>query len=211
MSEIHDLNKFGITTPVTLEGEVRTLRFEEGLPTAFLFDENHSNLNNCIDKNILNAIELINKGRVTIIGVESLAGGKSWDTENREYNEVYFDKKADDYYVKEYKSAGTKFADEVKKVTKDGICGVECWGMMHNISEDIVLKKYIEASIHPLNIKRSEHFIKTLFEKYSINKGNLILNCGSNHNAHIEKWVMDGEIDLRVGTKANYIRINTTV
>ncbi len=210
MKKIYDLNEFGITDSVTLEGELRILRFEEGLPTVFLFDENHSNLNNCIDKNIVNAIELIKYGNVKLIGVESEAGGKRWDPTHRVYNEFYFDKKFDDHFIKKYRSAVNKFADEVKKVFKDGVCGVECWGIMENISQDLV-KGFPSASIHPLNLIRSEHFIKTLFANYSTGKGNLILNCGSNHNTHIEKWVLENEIDLMVGTKANYIRIDTTV
>ena len=211
MSKVHDLNNFGINSPVTLIGSIKILRCEEGLPTVFLFDEHHGNLNNCIDKNILNAKELIMNGNVGLVGVESLAGGKSWDHVNQVYSEHYFEKKVDDTFIKGYKSASPQFANEVRKELANGIFGVECWAMTHRIQIDFIAKKYLGAADHPLNIKRSEHFIKTLIENYNTTKGNLILNCGSHHNDHIEKWISTNTIDNLIGIKANYIRTNTFI
>jgi len=209
MNKEYDLNNFGINLSISLIGDLKVLRCEADLPTLFLFDENHSNLDNCIYKNILNALELIEKGNIFRVGVESLAGGKSWDSENQEYNEYYFDKKFDDQFVKKYKSQVTTFADELERKFKNLISGVECWGMMENITKDILAGKYSSAATHPFNIKRSQHFVRTMFERYNVNEGNLILNCGSNHNNHIEKWIESGEIDNIAGLRANYIRINT--
>lgn len=209
MSKIHDLNKFGISSPVKLIGEIKILRCEEGIPTIFLFDEHHGNLNNCIDKNILNAKELIKNGNVGLVGVESLAGGKAWDPENQVYSEHYFDKKLDDTFIKTYKSDSPQFANEISKVLANGVCGVECWAMTHRIQKDSLAEKYLGAADNPLNIKRSEHFIKTLFANYNTTIGNLILNCGSHHNDHIEEWISTKTIDSLIGLKANYIRTNT--
>lgn len=209
MIKEYDLKNYGIEEPVEVIGSLTFLKFKTGLPTVFLFDEHHGNLNNCINKNIANAIELITKGHVVLVGVESLAGGKSWDYKNQKYSEVYPDKKLDDFFVKNYKSSVTKFAVEVAKNFKNGIRGIECFGMMHIIMEDIVLDKYQEVQSHPLNIERSKHFIKTLFESYNVKDGNLILNCGSEHNTHIVNWINNGEIDGITGIEANYIRINT--
>lgn len=209
MSKQYDLTNYGIETPVDLIGSLTFLKFKMGLPTVFLFDEHHGNLNSCIYKNIANAIELIDKGHVILVGVESLAGGKSWDYQNQVYSEVYSEKKLDDVFVKSYKSGVTKFSDEVAKSLKNGIRGVECFGMIHIIMEDITLGKYQEVKSHPLNIERSKHFIQTLFESQKVNNGNLILNCGSEHNTHIVNWINNDEIDGITGCEANYIRINT--
>lgn len=210
----YNLQHLGIVLPISLEGNLRILSEEIGLPTVFLFDEHHENLNSCIDKNIENAKELINKGDVVIVGVESLAGGKSWDSEKQRYSENYSNKKMDDYYANIYKSDHAKFINELNINYSKYIHGVESFGMMHRIGEDFLAgKDYYETEIpdHPLHKTRSEHFIRTLFEYYTLKnlKGNLILNCGSNHNAHIEEWVNNNEIDEIVNFRANYIRINT--
>jgi hypothetical protein len=210
MNNVYDLKNFGFDLTIELIGNVTFLRTEIGLPIVFLFDEHHGNLNNCIDKNIVNAIELIYNGNVVLVGVESLAGGKSWDIENRIYSDDYPNKKFDDLFIKEYKSSVTKFADEVKKVQNNSVCGVECYGMTHIISEDISLGNYHDVKTHPLNIERSKHFLQTLFEN-DLNNGNLILNCGSDHITHIEEWILSEEIDNIAGYKANYIRINNII
>lgn len=209
-----NLEGLGIELPSKLLGDLRILRAEKGLPTVFLIDENHDNLNNCIDKNIENATELINKVQVVLVGVESWAGGKSWDPEDQIYSETYSNKKMDDYYAKQYKSDKAKFVNELKNNHSNLIYGVESFGMMHRIGEDFMegnLYYGTEVSDHPLHKSRSAHFIKTLFENYNYEnlKGNLILNCGSNHNTHIEEWVSNGEIDSIANFKANYVRINT--
>ncbi|MCU0359455.1 MAG: hypothetical protein MUF75_01860 [Bacteroidia bacterium] len=214
MTQEYNLKNHGVELPVELIGRLTFLRTEENLPIVFLFDEHHGNLNSCIEKNIANAIELIVKAKVVLVGVESLAGGKSWDSENQEYSNDYSNKKLDDYYATVYKNSVTKFADEVSKYSKDLVCGVESFGMMHRIGEDCLEGNFHfgkDVSLHTLNESRSKHFIKTLFENYNLKgiQGNLILNCGGNHNSHIEQWITSGEMDDIVGIRANYIRINT--
>ena len=214
MTQEYDLKNYGIELPVELIGNLTFLNFKKGLTTVFLFDEHHENLNNCIDKNIANAIELIEKGKVDLVGAESFAGGRSWDSENQKYSNDYSNKKMDDYYAKIYKNSVTKFADEVSQFSNSIVCGVESFGMMHRIGEDCLegnLHFEKDVSTHPLNESRSKHFIQTLFEvRTNLNlKGNLILNCGSNHNADLEKLINSGEIDEITMVKANYIRLNT--
>ena len=48
------------------------------------------------------------------------------------------------------------------------------------------------------------------FEEYSRRQltGNMILNCGGNHNRHIEEWIKSGEIDKIVCGNATFVRIN---
>lgn len=214
MTKEYNLKTYGVELPVELIGRLTFLRTEENLPIVFLVDEHHGNPNSCIEKNIANAFELIEKAKVVLVGVESLAGGRSWDPENQEYSNDYFNKKFDDHLAKGYKNTVTKFADEVEKHSRSIVCGVESFGMMHRIGEDCLEGNFHfgkDVSLHPLNESRSKHFIETLFENYNLKglQGNLILNCGSNHNSHIEQWVINGEIDDIVGIRANYIRINT--
>lgn len=198
-----------------LIGTSKVLRFHEGCPIVFLIDENHDNLNNCIQSNIQNAILLIDNAKVVLIGVESQAGGKAWDYKQQRYGDYLewnFDR---DNFIKPYKSRCTTFANSCAKHEGANIIGVECWGMTHKIQADIFEEdsEYygIDAAEHPLNFERSKHFIQTLFEEYNAQNlnGNLILNCGSNHNKHIEEMINQNEIDSITGMPATYIRINT--
>lgn len=214
MQRVFNLQNIGIETPLNLEGDLRILREEKGLPIVFLFDEHHENLNNCIDKNKENARELIDKGSIKLVGVESFAGGKAWDYDKQTYDELYLDRKFDECFIKLYKSNCILFADCIIKINPNLITGVECWGMMRRIPYDFTEgKKYFgkEIATHHLHKERSKHFIETLFEKRNrLNlDGNLILNCGSNHNTHIEEWINSGEIDEIAKFRANYVRINT--
>jgi len=206
----YDLKDYGIELPLEMIGELKFLKLEKGLPIVFLFDEHHGNLNSCIDKNIVNAFELLSKGNVVAVGVESLAGGKSWDTKNKVYSDEYLNKKEDDFYATRYTSNVTKFADEIEKGFKNITFGIESFGMMHVLMEDIALGKYQEVKLHPLNFERSKHFVTTLQDKLkTLNEGNVILNCGSDHNTHIQSWIENGEIDEMIGVSANFIRVNT--
>jgi len=210
-----NLDELDFLMKLSLSGHPRKLRWGKVLPIVFLFDENHDNLNRCIDKNIENAKILIEFCDVSIVGVESLTGGKSWDSQNQVYSENYSEKKLDDHYSKIYKSGQTKFADELSRYFNDRIFGVESYGMQEKLHSDIVLpeNEYYNTPVanHPLNAARSEHFIRTLFEYYGHQEsGNLILNCGSNHNNDIEKWIENGKIDeITSPYRANYIRFDT--
>ncbi len=190
-----------------LNGKSEIIRFEENAPIVFLFDENHDNPNNSIERNIKNAEILIRFANIKIIGVESLAGGVEWDTEKESYiEEVEVDK----WYKKtldEYSSNCTIFSDEISIKNTQLIYGVESTGMHDKIFE--VQEK--PEKINKLHELRSRHFIKTLSELYTKNdsKGNLILNCGINHNNHIEEWIHNDTIDGVFKVRATYIRINT--
>ena len=93
--------------------------------------------------------------------------------------------------------------------------GVECRDMLDKIQCDLSISDNIHygnpVSLHPLNKDRSKHFIKTLFEHWNSkgSTGNLILNCGLNHNNHIVEFIEDDHIENITGVKANYIRLNT--
>lgn len=192
MTNEYDLKQFGIESPVNIIGELTIIRCEAGLPTVFLFDENHDNLNECIDKNINNARELIQNANVRLVGVENFSS------------------------VANLKA---RFANElIEKNYSDYIKDVENIDLNHQLFCEINdmldendspnLRKLIQN--HPLNIKRSKHFIRALLEYYTSNNtnSNLILNCGGDHNTHIEGWVKSNEIDSIAGIKANYIRVN---
>jgi hypothetical protein len=204
MQRVFNLKDIGIETPLNLGGDLRILRAEKGLPIVFLFDEEHENLNGCIDENIKNAIALISKANVEIIGVESHSGGKQWDQYYQEYmDDEEFDKSIDNIQV----NNSPDFRNGLVKDYEDYLKGVECKGMLDKME----CNSKISITENPLNIERSRHFIQTLFVKRKVLnlKGNLILNCGRDHNTHIADWIANGEIDNIAGFRANYIRIDT--
>jgi hypothetical protein len=200
---LHDL---GIEMPLNLEGDLRILRAEKGLPIVFLFDEHHGDLNSCIDKNIENAIELIDKGNIVIVGVESHTGGKEWNSDDKSYIEYGGSEKD---YINRIIGNPTKFFDGLSSNEFVNLVkGVECEAFSDELAEYKGNLPFIEI---PINITRTKHFIRTLFElREQLNSsGNLILNCGRDHNTHIAEWIDNGEIDNIAGFRANYIRINT--
>jgi hypothetical protein len=201
------LKGLGILQPLNLLGSLEILNEEPNSHIVFLIDEEHHNIN-CIENNVKNAIELIKNADVKIIGVESHSGGKQWD----EYDQVYID---DEHYDYRIVNTCPDFANELSKTYNEYIYGVECEGMLNkiqcNLSVDDNQYFGIPIAEHPLNKERSKHFVQTLFEKRKqLNlKGNLILNCGTNHNTHIAEWIINGEIEQIVGYKSTYIRLNT--
>jgi hypothetical protein len=206
----------GIETPIELFGNVTILRSGESFHTLFLFDESHDNINDCIDKNIENARILLFSANITLVGVESLAGGKEWDEDDQKYvpdnsNEKYYA----EYILKDWKNNCTRFCDELCKSNPQVVVGVESVGMMNKIEVDLYDNNSVDSikaiKEHPLQVERSRHFISTLFDVFGSRSccGNIILNCGSDHNNHIEEWIRNGEIDRIAGTKANYVRIST--
>lgn len=210
------LPNLGLQAIFNFQMKLQVLRYENGLPFVFLIDEHHGNLNDCINKNIFIAKEFIANENVVLVGVESKAGGKDWDEETNEY--VTNDLKEKFYtevLLRDFKSSCTKFADELSEEYSHLVFGVESIGMSDKVTSDICYEKQENMSNailnHPLTRERSKHFIKSLFEIYSKNnlKGNLILNCGRNHNSDIQDLIKSGEIDKIAGLRANYIRINT--
>ena len=215
MKKEYDLKNIGIDEPLELFGSLTNLSIYYKAPIVFLFDEHHGNKNDCIIKNIENAKSLINNVNIALIGVESLAGGTEWDEETGDYvtddlNEKYYK----EVIINGWKNNCTTFCDALSINNSHLIIGVESVGMMNKIEVDIYNDNPADISNaitnHPLSKLRSKHFIKTLLEHYSSKQltGNLILNCGSNHNEHIEEWIKGGEIDEIVGVKATYVRIN---
>lgn len=187
-------------------GSIKVLRYEEGLPTIFLIDENHENLNDNITKNVKNAKKLVATSGVTIIGVESHFGGMTFG----HYLESFYEAPAS--YQNEI--GNPEFANQLILTDPNLVFGVESEGMARKIrcQQSTIGGPYYKKSAdkQPLNEERSKHFIKTLFELRTrlAREGNLILNCGLNHNTHIENWINSGEIDDIAGTKVNYIRLN---
>lgn len=201
-----DLSKLSLPLDLQLIGHVQLLKFIKDAPIVFLLDENHGNLNNCINNNIINAEILITKAEIGIVGVESLAGGEEWERDT----ETYYDQESDRFYFKqvsEYVSDCTMFVNGLHPSFTHLLQGVESINILDRIFELPV----IEGQRHPSHKKRSKHFIKTLFESYSLEKisGNLILNCGIEHNDDIEGWINSNEIDTITEVVASYVRINT--
>ena len=202
-----------------LNGEFKIIKFIEGLPIVFLFDENHDNPNNSIESNIENAKSLIRNAFVKLIGVESLAGGKEWDEESEDFVKNDDNIKWYTKGLKDYKSRCTLFVDGLSSNCKAKIYGVESIGMISKIETDVYdncidmstdeQSVYIEN--HHLHVERSKHFIRTISEEYNSRKlmGNIILNCGLNHNNHIENWVNDNTIKEITGCHFSYVRLNT--
>ncbi|GEM_PF-5456576 len=188
-----------------LEGQFEMVHFEENAPILFLFDEHHGNQNECIDRNIRNAETLIEHTDVQLIGVESHAGGVEWDQHDKKYVTNDLNEKFYRQAVADYRSGCTAFVDGLAQ--HGGLIqGVE--------SEGMIGKQHTQGETegrNPLNELRSRHFIKTLGEEYITRglEGNLILNCGSEHNNDIVRWINDESIEDIVGFKATYVRINT--
>ncbi|WP_396194988.1 hypothetical protein [Flavobacterium sp.] len=204
------LNQIGNSEPLNLIGSVEILSLTPNTPIVFLIDEHHKNLNGCIDTNIENTKELIEKANVVLVGVESLAGGIEWNKENERYVEDDSDVKLYNFYKSTWTNGCTTFADSISINHNNKVIGVESMGMMDKIIENIYNGLFTDVTEDPINLERSKHYIKTLFEnRIELNlQGNLILNCGSNHNSHIEEWINNGEIEEIAGIKASYIRLN---
>ena len=199
---------------ILIKGKFRRLNNLGNFPIIFLFDEKHGNESNNIENNITNADLLINNCLIVLIGVESLGGGKKWCGETGSYVEedntpFYVE------YKKKWKSNCTRFSDEVSKKNADKICGVECIEMMDKIEVDLYDKCQFGSkdavSNHYLHQERSKHFLITLVDTYKEKKlkGNMILNCGLEHNNDIERWIRNDELKDIIDFKANFIRINT--
>lgn len=201
----YDLCNCGIGNPTSIIGGLRILLPGTDVPVIFLIDENHGS-DACIKQNLANAREMIEKAAVKLIGVESHAGGEEWDIHEERYN-GRFDMGEDANPV----SDCPKFADEMRSSAAK-VLGVESRSMSGEQQGDFRVGGSWygkEEKGHPLNKKRSEHFVRTLFElrrRHNLN-GNLILNAGGDHNSHIEGWVRDGTIEAKAGQKAAYVRL----
>lgn len=186
------------------------LPFNNLIPTVFLIDEDHSNINNSIQLNIENAISLINNSNVILIGVESLAGGMSWNKTTGEFDVDSLDDKEYLKHRNNYRNDCVIFMEGLLEF-EDLLTGVENIDIFDTIHVDVSFGRFPDVESHPLNIKRSKHFIQTLIVEY-INRnqgGNMILNCGRDHNNHFANWIHNQEINQIVGEDLNYVRIST--
>jgi hypothetical protein len=189
-----------------LEGTSEILHFEEEVPIVFLFDEEHHNME-CKRANIRNALSLINEANILLIGLESRLGGRNWSEKNEEYD----DERYNLFYNCEFK----EFEEALMINHPEKLTGVESIGMRTKIL-DLWGKGEIDQHTMPdhyVNMLRSKHFIRTLFEEYRSNhyEGNLLLNCGQDHNTHIANWIVESKIDKITGQRASYVSINTIV
>jgi hypothetical protein len=209
-----NFSDLGIVQPINLIGSVTIINKGDSSPIVFLLDEKHDDID-CINKNITNALELLSKAKVELIGVESLAGGVEWSEETCNYVQNDYNDKWYAEGLEKYRNDHTEFLDELFKEYSSLIVGVESIGMMNKIEVDFYnanLSGKVEVA-HPLHRERSRHFIETLFDIYRIRQlsGNLILNCGRHHNDDIEEWIKSGEIEEFLGIKATYVRINNSI
>ncbi|MEJ8841513.1 hypothetical protein WG954_03905 [Lacibacter sp. H375] len=202
-----ELDDLGIQHTLNIVGHLDILQVIEGPPIVFLIDEKHHDQS--IKINVLNARELIKFASVEVIGVESHEGGFEWD----ESDETYYEEFNDGNINNQQTNTCPEFANSLKELLITNIYGVECRGMLNKIECDLFDQSLFDANSivnHPLQLGRSKHFIQTLFGHKIRNnkKGNLLLNCGSNHNSHIEQWIKSGEINAITNHPASYIRLN---
>ena len=209
MTREYTFPDYGIEHPVSLIGRVTPLLPGRGVPVVFLLDENHG-IDECIEQNIANARALVQSAGVTLIGVESHAGGFLWDDYEGKY--YPFDQKrydnGDD--LSPLNTCPT-FADRLRG-SGATLVGVECRGMLNQQECDFAPGNEWHgkpAGDHPLNVLRSEHYIRTLLEMRSQRglTGNLILNAGGAHISHIEQWIRNASIEAKAKGKAAYVRV----
>lgn len=172
------------------------LRYQTDKPLVFLFDECHHDL---VSKkvNIEAARFLVEKGIIGIIGVEGYAGGHKYDPHEDRYLKTCHPNLLPN---SEWISNEKYFADAVTcfGITVVGIDSPE-------ISDQLEIEYYPG---NPYNLKRSAHFIVTLFDAIKeTQKCGAILNAGGNHNDHIEKLVMNKSVDDLTSCSASFVRM----
>jgi len=171
------------------------------MPVVFLIDERHEP--ECIAQNVFNAKTLLAQCAVSFAGVESEYGGCEWDDYDEKYRDR-FDRGDSGKQANEH----PEFAGELKKYGVK-VFGVECQGLSSALYCAATEGNPQAIGNHPLNMARSEHFVRTLLQlrEHHGLVGNVILNVGGNHNTHIASWISDGSIENRTGCKAAYVRL----
>ena len=199
------------STASTFEGNIIYRRGGVVCPTVYLIDEHHHH-NGSIDDNIRIANHLIANNNVRLIGLESHYGGYEYDNGTHRYDYNCYrdplatvDNIANNCLRFEEGLVGNNFI----------LVGVENEGLSTEMEIEVATNPLYggHPQLHVNNIYRSIHFIKTLFEEYRRRNvdGNIILNCGSNHNNHIQMFIEQRIIDGITGTPANYIRIRSAL
>lgn len=207
MKNKFNLQEIGMPQILELYGNVRIIRKIENAQIIFLFDENHDNPNDCFNKNIENAKELIDKANIGLIGVEGITGGKEWD----QYNECYTNKNEGQTKI----STHLEFASSILEEHPNLVVGVDSFGLCGKIESDFAVNHpraiNREVRTHPFQKERSKHFIRTLIDikKNKNIVGNMILNCGSDHNNHIRDLINCTEFDEQNISDITFVRLNS--
>lgn len=187
---------------------VIAIRSNDG-PTVFLIDELHHDRS--IIDNIKIASSLIDKYDVKIIGVEGYSSlGCSFNKSNKDFS-----------FAGDFDSDLTKcecindcayFAQTMKRknIKIVGVDSKELCTEMENDAEKGTWPKEFNSH-HPNNYYRSRFFLKVLFYEYNKlgGNGNMILNCGSDHNSHIFYSIYNNDIDSIINFRASYIRLRS--
>ncbi len=199
----YDLRDLGIEQPIRILGNLLKLSSERATPVVFLVDETHAV--DCIRQNIENSKELMEYCGIAFAGVESHTGGFKWDDCYQHTYTGEFDSGENLTPVNSY----PQFAEGLRRLGLP-VFGVECQGLSNELECDLIDNPSGgPIASRQLNLARSEHFIRTLFQmrdKHGLD-GNMILNVGGNHNTHICNWIQDGSIEARVGHRAAYVRL----
>jgi hypothetical protein len=197
----YDLTSVGIAQPIRIRGALQILKSGCNCPVVFLIDERHEL--ECISQNADNALTLFTQCDVSLVGVESEYGGYEWDQYDEKYLER-FDRGESGKRANEW----PQFAEALKKRGAK-VLGVECHGLAGKLECTKLEQNLEDIGENTLNVNRSEHFIRTLFQLRSSHGlcGNMILNVGGNHNTHIAAWIEDGSIETKTGHKAAYVRL----
>lgn len=198
----YDLQSCGIKKTIHILGDLQVLLPSAYAPVVFLIDERHAD--DCINQNLQNAKELAEHCEILFAGVESGYGGWEWDDLNHIYTKKF---NAGSNAIGANKCP--QFAQSLEKL---GVLplGVECQGLANELECDLADNPNGGmVRDRPYNLKRSEHFIRTIFQlrKGLARNGNVILNVGGDHNTHIAEWVRNGSIQLKTGCKAAYVRL----
>ncbi len=185
----------------------RVLRTNPGAPTLFLLDEFH-HCDACTDDNVRIADRLFKSG-VRLAGVEGFNGGREW---------VYHGQQQPHYTERVVSGdvRGTcgisdypRFAEQLLELALP-VVGVDCAGMCDQAEVEMYEGTW-KTGRHPNHHRRSLHFVATLFATARAEgvTGDLLLNCGAEHNADIETLARSREPLPADWPNWNYIRVRS--
>lgn len=164
------------------------LRSTPGAPTLFLLDEFH-HCDACTDDNARIADSLFSSG-VCLVGVEGFEGGREWVYHNQQpqYSQrVVSDVVSRTTGISDYPRFAQKLLDLSRPVV-----GIDCAGLCDQVEVEMYEGTWLPSmGRHPNHHRRSLHFVGTLFAAATARRvsGDLLLNCGAEHNADIERIV----------------------
>lgn len=172
--------------------------------TIYLFDEYHG-CDDCTDENIRHAEYLLDRS-VVLAGVEGFAGGRRYDSQDGEYVDEWVSGECTDAtQIGSYPNFANALMEKGHRVT-----GVDCRGLSDEIEIDIVEGRFSPEDVaeHPNQRRRSIHFLTTLITEADNRDlgGDLLLNCGSDHNMRIQEMLMSGKTPDPEWESYNYVR-----